>query len=70
MRNGIVHAVGRLLASNSLFDRPEGEATRATLLKVLEDRVRDVNSFARSKALQTIGSLVEYAAHCRRRLFV
>lgn len=65
MRNGVVHVVGRLLASKPLEPgpdaRPEAASHRESLLAVLEERYRDVNTFVRSKVLQTWAFLCEYA---------
>lgn len=68
MRNAVVHTIGRLLSSKALEPgpdtRPEAASTRDSLLKVLEERVRDVNAFVRSKVLQSWAFLCEYALLC------
>ncbi len=60
MRNGIIHVIGRLLASKVFAEKGDSATnTRDSLLKVLEERFRDVNAFVRSKVLQTWAHLCE-----------
>jgi condensin complex subunit 1 len=67
MRNGIIHAIGRLICS--MRDDPARAETRDSLLDILLDRAkRDVNAFTRSKALQTWSFLAESRAIPHRRL--
>lgn len=71
MRNGVIHMVGRLLASNLFAEGPNGEkaenaATRDSLFKILEDRFRDMNAFCRSKTLQTWSYLFSLHSQQRR----
>lgn len=61
MRNGILHAVGRLV--RAVRDDPAHASTRDSLFDILLDRaLRDVNAFTRSKALQTWVYLAESRA--------
>ena len=67
MRNGVIHMVGRLLASNIFEgDKAESAQTRDSLFKILEDRFRDMNAFCRSKTLQTWAHLLSLHSQQRR----
>lgn len=61
MRNGILHAIGRLVCA--IRDDPSQAGTRDSLFEILLDRaLRDVNAFTRSKAFQTWVYLAESRA--------
>lgn len=68
MRNGILHAIGRLICA--FREDPAQAGTRDSLFEILLERaLRDVNAFTRSKALQTWFYLAEERAVPYRMFF-
>lgn len=68
MRNGILHAIGRLIVA--FRDDATQSGTRESMFEILLDRaLRDVNAFTRSKAMQTWLYLAEARAIPHRSFF-
>ncbi len=61
MRNGVVQVVGFLVCKAFVGeDHNEKSDTRDSLLGILLERLRDVSSWTRSRALQTWQYLFQY----------
>lgn len=63
MRNGIIHAISRVISSVLVKDNSETSIkTRDSLLGILQERLRDTNAYTRSKVIQCWGHLCKEKA--------
>ena len=65
LRNGVIQALGNIVCcsnkdSDDDSDREENTKNRDQYLEILEERLLDVASYTRSKALQTFISIVQF----------